>query len=268
MSSCYLLDSPEDDLEGIYDRYTDVAQLSKFAGGIGLAYHRIRARGSLIKGTNGLSNGIVPWLKTLDSSVAAVNQGGRRKGAACVYLETLARRHRGVPRAAENTGDEARRTHNLNLANWVPDLFMERVEKDWQWSLFDPKQVPHLMRPVRRGVRAGLRRRRGAGPVRAPDPGPRALQPHDAHAGPDRQRLDDLQGRLQPASATRPAEPGNTVHLSNLCTEILEVTSQGETAVCNLGSVNLGRLGPTRRPVRLRARSARSCAPRCRSSTG
>ena len=88
LSSCYLLDSPEDSLEGIYKRYTDIAQLSKFAGGIGVAWHRIRSKGSLIKGTNGLSNGIVPWLKTLDSSVAAVNQGGRRKGAACIYLET------------------------------------------------------------------------------------------------------------------------------------------------------------------------------------
>ena len=100
MSSCFLLDSPADELEAIYETYTDVALLSKFSGGIGLAYHRVRSRGSLIRGTNGLSNGIVPWLKTLDASVAAVNQGGKRKGACCVYLETVARRHRGVPRAA------------------------------------------------------------------------------------------------------------------------------------------------------------------------
>ncbi len=104
----------------------------------------VRSRGSLIRGTNGLSNGIVPWLKTLDSSVSAVNQGGKRKGAACVYLESW---HADIDEFLElrdNTGDEARRTHNLNLANWVPDLFMERVEKDWTWSLFDPKKVPHL----------------------------------------------------------------------------------------------------------------------------
>ena len=88
MSSCYLCDSPEDDLRSIYDKYTDIALLSKFAGGIGVAFHRVRARGSLIKGTNGHSNGIIPWLKTMDSSVAAVNQGGKRKGAACVYLES------------------------------------------------------------------------------------------------------------------------------------------------------------------------------------
>ena len=144
MSSCYLLDSPEDSLEGIYKRYTDIAQLSKFAGGIGVAWHRIRSQGSLIKGTNGLSNGIIPWLKTLDSSVSAVNQGGRRKGAACVYLETWHADIEEFLELRDNTGDHLRRTHHLNLANWVPDLFMERVEKDWQWSLFDPKEVPHL----------------------------------------------------------------------------------------------------------------------------
>ncbi|MEM7288740.1 MAG: ribonucleotide reductase N-terminal alpha domain-containing protein, partial [Actinomycetota bacterium] len=144
MSSCYLLDSPEDSLEGIYKRYTDIARLSKFAGGIGVAWHRIRAKGSLIQGTNGLSNGIVPWLKTLDSSVAAVNQGGRRKGAACIYLETWHADIEEFLELKDNTGDHARRTHNLNIANWVPDLFMQRVENDWQWSLFDPKKVPHL----------------------------------------------------------------------------------------------------------------------------
>ena len=144
MSSCYLLDSPEDSLEGIYKRYTDIARLSKFAGGIGVAWHRIRSKGSLIQGTNGLSNGIVPWLKTLDSSVAAVNQGGLRKGAACIYLETWHADIEEFLDLRENTGDHMRRAHQLNLANWVPDLFMERVDKDWQWSLFDPKKVPHL----------------------------------------------------------------------------------------------------------------------------
>ncbi|RLE24521.1 MAG: ribonucleoside-diphosphate reductase subunit alpha, partial [Actinobacteria bacterium] len=144
MSSCYLLDSPEDSLEGIYKRYTDIAKLSKFAGGIGVAWHRVRSKGSLIQGTNGLSNGIVPWLRTLDSSVAAVNQGGRRKGAACVYLESWHADIEDFLELRDNTGDHARRTHNLNIANWIPDLFMERVEKDWQWSLFDPKKVPHL----------------------------------------------------------------------------------------------------------------------------
>ena len=145
MSSCYLLDSPEDSLDAIYDRYKDVARLSKHAGGIGLSFSRIRSRGSLITGTNGLSNGIVPFLKTLDSSVAAVNQGGRRKGAACVYLESWHADIEEFLDLKDNTGDAARRAHNLNVANWVPDLFMERVEQDWQWSLFDPKVVPELV---------------------------------------------------------------------------------------------------------------------------
>ena len=121
-----------------------MALLSKFAGGIGIAYHRVRSRGSLIEATNGTSNGIVPWLKTLDSSVAAVNQGGRRKGAACVYLETWHADIEEFLELRDNTGDEARRTHNLNLANWVPDLFMKRVEEDGTWSLFDPKIVPEF----------------------------------------------------------------------------------------------------------------------------
>ena len=144
MSSCYLLDSPKDDLKSIYKIYSNIAQLSKFSGGIGLAFHRVRSRGSLIQGTNGLSSGIVPFLKTLDSSVLAVNQGGKRKGACCVYLETW---HSDIDEFLElkdNTGDESRRTYNLNLANWIPDLFMERVEKGELWSLFDPKVLPHL----------------------------------------------------------------------------------------------------------------------------
>jgi ribonucleoside-diphosphate reductase alpha chain len=144
LSSCFLLDSPADHLEAIYDRYTDVALLSKFSGGIGLAYHRVRSRGSLIEGTNGKSNGIVPWLKTLDASVAAVNQGGKRKGACCVYLEPWHADIEEFLALRDNTGDEASRTHNLNLANWIPDLFMRRVEADGDWSLFDPKVVPAL----------------------------------------------------------------------------------------------------------------------------
>src|SRR5687768_2628010 len=144
LSSCFLLDSPEDSLESIYRKYSDVAMLSKFSGGIGIAYHRVRAQGSLIRGTNGHSNGIVPWLKTLDSSVAAVNQGGKRKGACCVYLETWHADIEEFLELRDNTGDLACRTHNLNLANWVPDLFMRRVEADESFSLFDPKIVPEL----------------------------------------------------------------------------------------------------------------------------
>ena len=118
--------------------------LSKFSGGIGLAYHRVRSRGSLIESTNGHSNGIVPWLKTLDASVAAVNQGGKRKGACCVYLEPWHADIEEFLELRDNTGDEASRTHNLNLANWIPDLFMRRVEADADWCLFDPKACPQL----------------------------------------------------------------------------------------------------------------------------
>src|SRR6266850_2079182 len=144
MSSCYLLDSPLDSLDSIYDAYKQIALLSKFSGGIGLAFHRIRSEGSLIRATNGLSNGIVPWLRTLDASVAAVNQGGKRKGAACVYLETWHADIESFLELRDNTGEDARRTHHLNLANWIPDLFMKRVEADEGWSLFDPKDVPEL----------------------------------------------------------------------------------------------------------------------------
>ncbi len=138
MSSCYLLDSPLDELDSIYDRYHQVARLSKHAGGIGLSYSRVRARGSLIRGTNGHSNGIVPFLRTLDASVAAVNQGGRRKGAACVYLETWHADLEEFLELRDNTGEDARRTHNLNIAHWIPDEFMRRVEADADWSLFSP----------------------------------------------------------------------------------------------------------------------------------
>ena len=135
LSSCYLLDSPEDSLPSIYDKYKDIALLSKFAGGIGVSFTRVRSRGSLIKGTNGHSNGIVPFLKTMDSSVAAVNQGGRRKGAACIYLETWHADIEEFLELKDNTGDEHQRTYNLNLANWVPNLFMKRVKK-WRRLVF------------------------------------------------------------------------------------------------------------------------------------
>ncbi|MFZ4519881.1 MAG: ribonucleoside-diphosphate reductase subunit alpha, partial [Microthrixaceae bacterium] len=246
MSSCYLLDSPEDNLDAIYDRYRDVARLSKHAGGIGLSYSRIRARGSLIRGTNGLSNGIVPWLKTLDSSVAAVNQGGRRKGAACVYLETWHADIEEFLELKDNVGDTARRTHNLNLANWVPDLFMERVEQDWQWSLFDPKKVPHLVDLYGDEFRAAYLQAEADGLYERQVP---ARQLYSrmmrtlAETGNGWMTFKDASNLKCNQTGTEAADGSpNVVHLSNLCTEILEVTNQAETAVCNLGSVNLGAL--------------------------
>ena len=244
MSSCYLLDSPEDNLDAIYDRYRDVARLSKHAGGIGLSYSRIRSRGSLIRGTNGLSNGIVPWLKTLDSSVAAVNQGGRRKGAACVYLETWHADIEAFLELKENTGDGARRTHNLNLSNWVPDLFMERVEQDWQWSLFDPKKVPHLVDLFGDEFREAYLQAENEGLYEEQIPARQLysrMMRSLAETGNGWMTFKDASNLKCNQTGTNSADgTPNVVHLSNLCTEILEVTNQSETAVCNLGSVNLG----------------------------
>lgn len=240
MSSCYLLDSPQDDLGSIYQKYTDIALLSKFAGGIGVAYHRVRARGSLIKGTNGHSNGIVPWLKTLDSSVAAVNQGGKRKGACCVYLESWHSDIEEFLDLRENTGDEAQRTHNLNLANWVPDLFMKRVESDQNWSLFDPKEVPELTDLFGPEFETAYEKAEAEGrfvkQVKARDLYARMMKTL-AQTGNGWMTFKDASNM----KSNQTAKKGNVIHLSNLCTEILEVTSNQETAVCNLGSVNLGR---------------------------
>jgi len=239
MSSCYLLDSPADELDAIYGRYHDVARLSKHAGGIGLAFHRVRSRGSLIKGTNGLSNGIVPWLKTLDASVAAVNQGGKRKGAACVYLETWHADIEEFLELRDSTGDEARRARNINLANWVPDLFMSRVENDWVWSLFDPKKVPHLSDLYGAAFEEAY--------VEAEHQGlfERQVPARQLYARMMRTLASTGNGWMTFKDASnercnQTGVPGRAVHLSNLCTEIIEVTDNENTAVCNLGSVNLG----------------------------
>ncbi|MET8974476.1 ribonucleoside-diphosphate reductase subunit alpha [Streptomyces sp. NPDC004539] len=239
MSSCYLLDSPVDELDSIYDRYHQVARLSKHAGGIGLSYSRIRSRGSLIRGTNGHSNGIVPFLKTLDASVAAVNQGGRRKGAAAVYLETWHSDIEEFLELRDNTGEDARRTHNLNLAHWIPDEFMRRVNADQEWSLFSPSDVPELVDLWGDEFDAAYRAAEAKGLARKTIPARdlygrmmRTL----AQTGNGWMTFKDAANR----TANQTAEPGHVVHSSNLCTEILEVTDDGETAVCNLGSVNLG----------------------------
>jgi ribonucleoside-diphosphate reductase alpha chain len=240
LSSCFLLDSPDDDLAHIYQRYSEIAMLSKFSGGIGLAFHRVRSRGSLIGSTNGHSNGIVPWLKTLDASVSAVNQGGKRKGACCVYLEPWHADVESFLELRDNTGDEASRTHNLNLANWVSDLFMKRVEGDGDWSLFDPKTVPDLPdlygeafeRRYEEAEKAGL----AVKTVKARELYARMMRTL-AQTGNGWMTFKDKSN----LACNQTALPGRTVHLSNLCTEILEVTSKNETAVCNLGSINLGR---------------------------
>ncbi|WP_082563230.1 ribonucleoside-diphosphate reductase subunit alpha [Pseudoxanthomonas sp. Root65] len=240
LSSCFLLDSPQDTLESIYAKYGDIAQLSKFSGGIGVSYTRVRSRGSLIKSTNGHSNGIVPWLKTLDSSVAAVNQGGKRKGAACVYLETWHADIEDFLELRDNTGDEARRTHNLNLANWVPDLFMKRVEADQDWSLFDPRVVPELTDLYGAAFELAYTQAETQGKAM------KTISARKLYGRMMRTLAETGNGWMTfkdkcNAASNQTLRAGNVIHLSNLCTEILEVTSAEETAVCNLGSINLAR---------------------------
>jgi ribonucleoside-diphosphate reductase alpha chain len=240
MSSCFLVDSPRDDLGSIYDRYAQVARLSKFSGGIGIGWSRVRSRGALIRGTNGASNGIVPFLKTLDASVAAVNQGGRRKGAACAYLEPWHPDIEEFLELRDNTGEDARRTHNLNLANWIPDEFMRRVEADELWSLIDPNEVPELVDRWGEAFDAAYRAAETAGryvrQVKARDLYGKMMRTL-AQTGNGWMTFKDASN----AKCNQTAAPGNVVHLSNLCTEITEVTTDAETAVCNLGSINLAR---------------------------
>jgi ribonucleoside-diphosphate reductase alpha chain len=238
MSSCYLLTVAGDSLEGIYKSISDCAQLSKFSGGIGIDWTPVRSSGSLIKGTNGLSNGIVPFLKVFDSSVHAVNQGGKRKGAAAIYLEPWHADIEAFLELKNSTGSEERRTHHLNLALWIPDLFMKRVETDGAWSLFSPSDVPALLSSFGE-----------------------EFEGHYQQAEEQKLFLKQIPARtlyarmMQVLAETgngwicfkdkanlRSAQtgaPGNIVHSSNLCTEILEVTAADQTAVCNLGSLNL-----------------------------
>ncbi|MEU4214326.1 ribonucleoside-diphosphate reductase subunit alpha [Actinoplanes sp. NPDC026623] len=237
MSSCFLVDSPRDELDSIYERYQQVARLSKFAGGIGISWSRVRGRGALIRGTNGRSNGIVPFLRTLDASVAAVNQGGRRKGAACVYLEPWHPDIEEFLELRDNTGEDARRTHNLNLANWIPDEFMRRVEADEDWSLIDPTDAPDLPDLYGEEFEAAYRiaEKKPVKTVKARDLYGRMMRTL-AQTGNGWMTFKDPSNRL----SNQTGRPGNTIHLSNLCTEILEVSADDETAVCNLGSINLG----------------------------
>ena len=237
LSSCFLVDSPRDELDSIYERYHQVARLSKFSGGIGISWSRVRGRGALIRGTNGKSNGIVPFLKTLDAGVAAVNQGGRRKGAACVYLEPWHPDIEEFLELRDNTGEESRRTHNLNLANWIPDEFMRRVEADEDWSLIDPTDAPELPdlygEEFDQAYRAA--EKKAVRTVKARDLYGRMMRTL-AQTGNGWMTFKDRANAL----SNQTGAEANTIHLSNLCTEILEVNSDEETAVCNLGSINLG----------------------------
>jgi ribonucleoside-diphosphate reductase alpha chain len=238
MSSCYLLTVAEDSLDGIYKSITDCARLSKFSGGIGIDWTPVRASGALIKGTNGLSNGIIPFLKVFDSSVHAVNQGGKRKGAAAVYLEPWHADIESFLDLRNNTGAEERRTHNLNLALWVPDLFMKRVETDQQWSLFSPSDTPELLTSFGATFDKFYEEYENAGKALKQVPA-RALYARMmqtlAETGNGWMCFKDKAN----ARSAQTGAANNVIHSSNLCTEILEVTDGEQTAVCNLGSINL-----------------------------
>jgi ribonucleoside-diphosphate reductase alpha chain len=240
LSSCYLTTVP-DDLDGIYESIKENALLSKFAGGLGNDWSRVRALGSHIKGTNGESQGVVPFLKVVNDTAVAVNQGGKRKGAVCAYLETW---HLDIEEFLElrkNTGDDRRRTHDMNTANWIPDLFMKRVMEKGQWTLFSPSDVPDLHDKF--GIAfeqayTAYEARAARGEIR----------PSKQVAATDlwRKMLSMLfeTGHpwitfKDPCNLRSPQQHVGVVHSSNLCTEITLNTSDSETAVCNLGSINL-----------------------------
>src|ERR1044072_5495064 len=227
-SSCYLNDSPIDSLDDIYKRYADIALLSKFAGGIGVSLSRLRSKGTLIRGTNGTSNGLVPWAHTLSASVGTVDQGGRRKGATCIYLET---HHPDVLQFLElkdNTGEKEQRAYNLNLANWVSDLFMQRVKDDELWSFFDPTVAPELndLYGDEYAARYSELEEQGKYVERMPA--------RKVYARMMRTLAETGNGGVcwKDAANRRGnqvnSDVGTMIHLSNLCTEVLEVTSSGQ----------------------------------------
>jgi ribonucleoside-diphosphate reductase alpha chain len=240
LSSCYLTTVP-DDLDGIFSAIKDDAMLSKFAGGLGNDWTRVRGMGSHIKGTNGKSQGVVPFLKVANDTAVAVNQGGKRKGAMCAYLETWHLDIEDFLDLRKNTGEERRRTHDMNTANWIPDLFMKRVVEDGQWTLFSPCEAPDLHDLY------------GA-------PFETAYEDYEARADRGeiknfrRLKAQDLWRKMlgmlfetghpwitfkDPCNIRSPQSHNGVVHSSNLCTEITLNTSDTEIAVCNLGSVNL-----------------------------
>ena len=240
LSSCYLSTIP-DDLKGIFEGISDDAMLSKFAGGLGNDWSQVRALGSYIKGTNGKSQGVIPFLKVANDTAVAVNQGGKRKGAMCAYLETW---HLDIEQFLElrkNTGDDRRRTHDMNTANWIPDLFMKRVHNDEEWTLFSPNDATELHdltglefenkyeeyeRLADSGKLINYKR------VKAVDLWRKILSMLFETGHPWITFKD-------PCNLRSPQQHTGVVHSSNLCTEITLNTSKDEIAVCNLGSVNL-----------------------------
>jgi ribonucleoside-diphosphate reductase alpha chain len=240
LSSCYL-STVSDDLEGIYDAIKENALLAKFAGGLGNDWTPVRALGAHIKGTNGKSQGVVPFLKVVNDTAVAVNQGGKRKGAVCSYLETW---HLDIEEFLElrkNTGDDRRRTHDMNTANWVPDLFMKRVVENGDWTLFSPSDVPELHDRCGRQFEAAYARYEAQvarGEIKLYKRLPavqlwRKMLSMLFETGHPWITFKD------PCNLRSPQQHAGVVHSSNLCTEITLNTSADEIAVCNLGSVNL-----------------------------
>jgi len=240
LSSCYLT-TVQDDLEGIYEAIKENALLSKYAGGLGNDWTPVRALGSHIKGTNGKSQGVVPFLKVVNDTAVAVNQGGKRKGAVCAYLETW---HLDIEEFLElrkNTGDDRRRTHDMNTANWIPDLFMKRVMEDGEWTLFSPSDCPDLhdkygkafeqayLAYEEKAARGELKLYKKVSAVQLW----RKMLSMLFETGHPWITFKD------PCNIRSPQQHVGVVHSSNLCTEITLNTSDTEIAVCNLGSVNL-----------------------------
>jgi len=240
LSSCYLT-TVDDDLDGIYEALKENALLSKFAGGLGNDWTNVRALGSHIKGTNGKSQGVVPFLKVVNDTAVAVNQGGKRKGAVCAYLETW---HLDIEEFLElrkNTGDDRRRTHDMNTSNWIPDLFMKRVMEGGDWTLFSPSNTPDLHDKFGKAFEEAY-----VAYEQKADRG--ELKPF--RRIPAQQLWRKMLGMLfetghpwitfkDPCNIRSPQQHIGVVHSSNLCTEITLNTNETEIAVCNLGSVNL-----------------------------
>ena len=240
LSSCYL-STVDDDLESIFKLVADDARLSKWAGGLGNDWTNVRATGSHIKGTNGESQGVIPFLKVANDTAVAVNQGGKRKGAMCAYLETWHLDIEDFLELRKNTGDERRRTHDMNTANWIPDLFMKRVKEKGKWTLFSPSDVEDLHDLFG----AAFEKRYEEYEIMAEAGEIKLFKTVEA---------EDLWRKMlmslfetghpwitfkDPSNVRSPQDHTGVVHSSNLCTEILLNTSTEETAVCNLGSVNL-----------------------------
>ena len=240
LSSCYLT-TVADDLDGIYEALKENALLSKFAGGLGNDWTRVRALGSYIKGTNGKSQGVVPFLKVVNDTAVAVNQGGKRKGAVCSYLESWHLDLEEFLELRKNTGDDRRRTHDMNTANWIPDLFMRRVMEGGHWTLFSPSTCPDLHDKFGTAFEEAY-----TGYEAKVDRGEIKLYKRIPAKDLWRKMLSMLFETGHPwitfkdaCNIRSPQQHVGVVHSSNLCTEITLNTSDSEIAVCNLGSINL-----------------------------